>query len=89
MAPVAGRITNREKDRVCFLDAPWQTLPHPTDTNRRVMRVLEKVWRLLAGEAVCVVGTRGRALSKSSRSMSLGTLTPEIQSGSGFSPSTF
>ncbi len=48
MAPVAGGIANREKDRLVFPRGPGECLLSPRVPVDRVMRVLEKVRALLA-----------------------------------------
>ena len=82
MAPVTGGITDREKDRFVFPARLRERFLAPRIPIDRIMRVLKKIWRLLVREPVRVLGTRRRVLSKRARSMSLTTLTREIQSGS-------
>ena len=56
VAPVAGRITDREKDRFVFLARFGERFFAPRIPIDRIVRVLEKIRRLLAGQPICVLG---------------------------------
>ena len=85
MAPVARGIADREKDRLVLPARFREGFFAPRVPVHRIVRVLEKIWRLLTRQPVRVFGTRRRVFSRRCRSMSLTTLAREIQSGSGSS----
>ena len=64
VAPVAGGITDREKDRLVLPARFGKRFLAPGIPIDRVVRVLEKVGRFFLREPVGVLGTRRRGLSK-------------------------
>ncbi len=56
MAPVAGRVANREKDWFIFASCFGESFFAPRIPINRIMRVLQKVRRLLLREPVRVLG---------------------------------
>ena len=63
MAPVTGGITDREKDRFVLPARFREGFFAPRVPVHRIVRVLEKIWRLLVRQAVRVFGTRSCVFS--------------------------
>src|SRR5205085_6571755 len=59
VAPMAGRVTDREKDRFVFVTRFGERFFAPRIPINGVLRVLKRIGRLLTRESVAIRRTRG------------------------------